>query len=76
MGYSHEDTYLLIEEAFSMALEVVKDNPIPRDKIYVWRQRFRDGNLSHKKVEEILERAGFKKVVTEKWIKLRSKMRS
>jgi len=70
MAYSKDETYLLVEEAFSMALEVVKDNPIPRDKIYVWRQRFRDGGLSHKKVEEILKSAGFKKVVTEKWIKL------
>lgn len=63
--------YMSTDDAFSLALEMVKGIHIPRDKVYVWRQRFREGSLSHKKIQEIMELAGFKVVIEEKWIQLK-----
>ncbi len=64
---SNEDKQLTIEDAMKKALEVaalVKEN---RNKVYVWKQRLREGKLSHSLMHEILNNAGFKKVVEEKW---------
>ena len=60
------------DTAFTTALEIIKEkNLIPREKIYVWKQRYMEDKLSSKKVGEILELAGFKKVVEEKWMSIR-----
>lgn len=69
------DGFVNVSEAFKEALERIKDKEvdgidIPAAKIYVWRQRFNEGKLSHKKVEQILQAAGFKKVVEEQWISI------
>lgn len=61
--------FLLVEEALNIALKASKDDD-HKNKIYVWRQRFRNGTLSHKKISEILTEAGFVKAVEEKWIHL------
>lgn len=65
-----EDMFLTVEEAFDKALENLKDKSKDeeRGKIYVWKQRFKEGNLSHKKIAGILEKAGMVKVVEEKWM--------
>lgn len=60
--------FLNAETAFMMAIEKLKGSAIKRDKVYVWRQRYKEGKLSHKKVMDILEKAGFKLAVEEKWI--------
>lgn len=60
--------FLSAEEAFMKAIEKLKGNSIKRDKVYVWRQRYKEGKLSHKKVQEILEKSGFKLAIEEKWI--------
>lgn len=67
-----EDTFLTVEQAFDVALSKLKgqSKDDERGKIYVWKQRFKEGNLSHKKIAGILEVAGFHKVVEEKWISL------
>jgi hypothetical protein len=65
-----EGGFLSAEAAFMKAIEKLKGNSIKRDKVYVWRQRYKEGKLSHKKVMDILESAGFKLVVEEKWIAL------
>ena len=67
--------FITVSEAFDVALERIKgrkigDIEIPASKVYVWRQRFNDGKLSYKKIEQILEVAGFKKVVEEQWISI------
>jgi hypothetical protein len=64
------EVFLTVEQAFDKALDSLKDksNDEERGKIYVWRQRYREGNLSHKKIAGILEKAGFHKVVEEKWM--------
>lgn len=59
------ETFLTIEQAFDNALEKLKGKE--KSKIYVWRQRYKEGNLSHKKIASILEKAGLEKVVEEKW---------
>lgn len=66
----NEDVFLTVDQAFDKALDNLKDksNEDERGKIYVWKQRFKEGNLSHKKIEGILEKAGFHKVVEEKWL--------
>lgn len=65
----NEDQFLTVEEAFDKALENLKDqNEQERGKIYVWRQRFKEGNLSHKKIGIILGAAGMVKVVEERWM--------
>ena len=68
----NSETFLTIEQAFDLALENIKGkyNDDEKGKIYVWRQRYKDGKLSHKKIWDILESAGFKKVVEERWIAL------
>jgi hypothetical protein len=73
-----EDTFLTVEEAFDYALNHLKGQSKEEDrgKIYVWKQRFKEGNLSHKKVAGILEAAGFHKAVEEKWISLDIKINS
>lgn len=67
-----EDIFLTVEQAFDSALESIKgtSKENERGKIYVWKQRFKEGNLSHKKIAAILEGAGFHKVVEEKWLPL------
>jgi hypothetical protein len=69
------DIFLTVDEALSRALESLKGNRTrkktrkkTRGKIYVWKQRFKEGNLSHKKVAGILKKAGFHRVVEEKWM--------
>ena len=65
----NEDMFLTVGEAFDKALENLKGkNEEERGKIYVWRQRFKEGNLSHKKIAIILEAAGMIKVVEERWL--------
>jgi hypothetical protein len=68
----NEDTFLTVEQAFDHALESLKSQAKEEDrgKIYVWKQRFKEGNLSHKKIAGILEAAGFHKVVEERWMSL------
>lgn len=65
-----EKSFLTIEEAFDNALQNLKgkSKEKERGKIYVWKQRFKEGNLSHKKIASILENAGLQKVVEEKWV--------
>lgn len=71
MKAQNDDTgYLNMDNAFSIALEMLKDKDVPRDKVYVWRQRYKEGKLSQKKVDEILAQAGFKPVVEPKYIHL------
>lgn len=64
------EVFLTVEQAFDKALDSLKDksNDDERGKIYVWRQRHKEGNLSHKKIAGILEKAGFRKVVEERWM--------
>ena len=64
------DIFLTVEQAFDNALSVIKDKSreSERGKMYVWKQRFKEGNLSHKKIAAILENAGFHKVVEERWM--------
>ena len=57
-----------IDEAIQIALEIVaKKNKKERNKVYVWRQRIREGKLSRELQNEILAEAGFTCVVEEKW---------
>jgi hypothetical protein len=65
-----EGIFLTVEQAFENALANLKGktHEKERGKIYVWRQRFKNGDLSHKKVAAILENAGMHKVVEERWI--------
>jgi hypothetical protein len=76
-GIVKDSVFLTVEQAFDNALGAIKDKSkeSERGKIYVWKQRFKEGNLSHKKIATILENAGFHKVVEERWmpIDLRSK---
>jgi hypothetical protein len=67
-----EETFLTVEQAFDHAIESLKEQAKEEDrgKIYVWKQRFKEGNLSHKKIAGILEAAGFHKVVEERWMSL------
>ena len=62
-----DQVFLTVENAFDSAIKNLKDKD-KLGKIYVWRQRFRQGTLSHKKVEAILKNAGFHKVVEERWM--------
>lgn len=64
---TEEKDYLDLDTALNIALEMIKDNPIPRDKVYVWRQRYKEGKLSMKKMDEIMEMAGFKSVIEPKY---------
>ena len=66
------DVFLTVEQAFDSALESIKCKSKEGEigKIYVWKQRFKEGNLSHKKIAAILENAGFHKVVEERWMPL------
>lgn len=65
-----KDVFLTVEQAFDNALNSIKGLSKEKGKIYVWKQRFKEGNLSHKKIAAILENAGFHKVVEERWIPL------
>jgi len=65
---NNQDAFITLDEAFELALQKITN--LPKTKIYVWRQRYKDGKLSHKKVSAILETYGFKKVVEERWISL------
>ncbi len=67
---NNDNAFLTVEQALDLALEKIKDDYLEgeRIKIYVWRQRYRAGKLSHKKIQTILEMAGFSKAVEEKWI--------
>ena len=56
---------LSIEEAMMKALQIISKKE--KNKVYVWRQRLREGKLSHSLMYEILANAGFEKVVEEKW---------
>lgn len=62
--------FLSVGEALTSAFEVIKKNESDEKvkKTYVWVQRYKKGTLSNKKISEILEMAGFKKAVEEKWI--------
>ncbi len=64
------DIFLTVEQAFEYALESIKgkSKEQERGKFYVWKQRFKEGKLSHKKVAAILADAGFHKVVEERWM--------
>lgn len=57
-----------MENAFKEMIEKNKMEGAENSSVYIWRQRYNQGKLSHKKINEILEEAGFKKVVEEKWI--------
>ncbi len=67
---NENQAFLSIENALNKAFEAVKNDEDKRKHAYVWKQRFKKGTLSHKKISEILEEAGFKKVVEEQWIKI------
>jgi len=70
---NEEGVFLSVEQAFAQALESLKYSSLNEEdkgKVYVWKQRFKEGNLSHSKVEAIMEKAGFHKVVEEKWMLL------
>jgi hypothetical protein len=71
-----EDMFLTVDQAFDNAIDSIKDKlgDIEKGKIYVWKQRFKEGNLSHKKIATILEDAGFHKVVEERWMPLDPKV--
>lgn len=56
-----------IEEAMRKALEIAAEVKENRNKVYVWKQRLREGKLSHALMQEILHHAGFVRVVEEKW---------
>lgn len=56
-----------IEEAMKKALEIAAEVKENRNKVYVWKQRLREGKLSHTLMQEILTHAGFVRVVEEKW---------
>lgn len=56
-----------IEEAMRKALEIAAEVKENRNKVYVWKQRLREGKLSHDLMQEILHHAGFVRVVEEKW---------
>lgn len=73
-----EEIFLTVEQAFDQALDSLKDKSKDeeRGKIYVWKQRFKEGNLSHKKIAGILEKAGFHKVVEERWMPIDPKATS
>lgn len=58
---------LSIEEAMMKALQIISKKEKEKNKVYVWRQRLREGKLSHSLMYEILTNAGFEKVVEEKW---------
>jgi hypothetical protein len=58
---------LPIEEAMMKALQIISKKEKEKNKVYVWRQRLREGKLSHSLMYEILTNAGFEKVVEEKW---------
>jgi hypothetical protein len=65
--------FLSVEQAFNQALDSLKHSSLNEEdkgKVYVWKQRFKEGNLSHSKVEAIMEKAGFHKVVEERWMLL------
>lgn len=67
-----EQEFLSVSQAIDLAFQkIIDDNKkkgTENNSAYIWRQRFKQGKLSHKKASEILEEAGFKKVVEEKWI--------
>jgi len=70
-GKYQKTDYLSPEEAFFSALEIVKGKFYSIEQVCVWRNRYNKGTLSHKKVQEVLEKAGFKRVVEEKWMMIR-----
>lgn len=75
MKTNNKDSFLTVEQAFDHALENLKgkSSDAEKSKVYVWRQRYREGKLSHKKISDILQEAGFAKVVEERWIALEEK---
>jgi hypothetical protein len=72
MKSNNKESFLTVEQAFDYALENLKgkSSDAEKSKVYVWRQRYREGKLSHKKISDILGEAGFSKVVEERWISL------
>lgn len=64
---------LTLGVAFNEALECLKlklkKKPDERAKLYVWKQRFNEDALSHKKICAIIQKAGFEKSIDEKWRK-------
>lgn len=70
-----KESFLTVEQAFDYALENLKgkSSDAEKSKVYVWRQRYREGKLSHKKISDILSEAGFAKAVEERWISLEEK---
>jgi len=71
----NEETFLTVDQAFDFALTSLMATISEKDKvrIYIWRKRYKDGKLSHKKVADILTAAGFAKVVEERWMPLDNK---
>lgn len=63
--------YISPEEAFMTALDTLRGKVYSTEQICVWRIRYKRGTLSHKKVQSVLEEAGFKRVVEEKWMLVR-----
>ena len=66
-----------MEDAFVYALEKIKKKTKPgnRAKLYVWKQRFYEGNMSYRKMAQILKTAGFFISVSQKWSKKKKKKR-
>ena len=62
--------FLTVEQAFDIVIQNLKHekDKSKKGKFYVWKQRFKEGNLSHKKIAIILKEAGFHKVVEERWM--------
>jgi hypothetical protein len=69
---SLEQNFLSVDKAFDQAITkaIKKNKDLGSDinSAYINRQRYNKGKLSYKKIVEILEEQGFKKVVEEKWI--------
>lgn len=70
MSTTTKQSFLTVEQAFDFALDSLteKIQGKERVRIYIWRKRYKDGKLSHKKISDILSAAGFAKVVEERWI--------
>ena len=51
----NEETFLTVDQAFDFALTSLMATISEKDKvrIYIWRKRYKDGKLSHKKVADI-----------------------
>lgn len=58
----------LIKEAFKDRL-IYERLGIPAKTWHSYKHRFKDGNLSHEKKQEILQKLGYKLLKQEQWVR-------